>query len=58
MASTLAKSKTRTAKVREPQRREKFWVRKANPELDRAGDWLLENFAAVRAQATTRGHSR
>jgi hypothetical protein len=58
MTSTLTKSKLRLTKAREPQLREKFWVRKANPELDRAGNWLLENLAAVRAQATSRAHSR
>ena len=31
-----------------------FWVRPANPELDRSGDWLLKNLTTTRASAATR----
>jgi len=58
MPSTLSKPKPRLTKASEPRPREKFWVRKANPELDRAGNWLLENLATVRKQAASRAHSR
>jgi len=56
--STLPQSKARAGKARKTPRRDKFWLRKANSELDRAGDWLLGNLAAVRAQAASRAHSR
>ena len=56
--STLTQSKTRAGNARKTARLEKFWVRKANPELDRAGNWLLGNLAAVRAQAVSRAHTR
>jgi hypothetical protein len=55
---TLTKSKGHAGEVRKTERRTKFWVRKTNPELDRAGVWLLENLAAVRSQAASRAHSR
>jgi hypothetical protein len=55
---TLTKSKTPAGKGRKTARHAKFWVRKNNPELDRAGNWLLENLATVRAQAASRAHSR
>jgi hypothetical protein len=58
MSSTLTKPKPRLTKARDSQRPEKFWVRKANPELDRAGTWLLENLATIRAEATSRANSR
>jgi hypothetical protein len=31
-----------------------FWVRPANAELDRSGDWLLKNLSTLRASAATR----
>lgn len=31
-----------------------FWVRPANPELDRAGDWLLKNLTTTRARCASR----
>jgi hypothetical protein len=55
---TLTKSKAHAGKVRKTARHAKFWVRKTNPELDRAGNWLLENLATGRAQAASRAHSR
>jgi hypothetical protein len=32
----------------------RFWVRKPNPELDRSGDWLLNNLKHFRREASTR----
>jgi hypothetical protein len=35
----------------------RFWMRKANPELDRSGDWLLNNLKHLRREASTRADS-
>jgi hypothetical protein len=32
-----------------------FWVRPANAELDRSGDWLLKHLSTTRASVATRG---
>ena len=32
----------------------KFWRRPPNAELDRAGDWLLENLTVIRAETIAR----
>jgi len=58
VATTLAQSKTRRAKARRAPSRARFWLCKSNAELDRAGDWLLENLSTVRAKAASRAHSR
>jgi hypothetical protein len=58
VATTLARSKVKGAKARRAPRRERFWLFKPNAELDRAGDWLLENLSTVRAKAVSRAHSR
>jgi hypothetical protein len=58
VATALAQSKVRGAKAHRVPRRERFWLCKPNAELDRAGDWLLENLSTVRAKAASRAHSR
>jgi len=55
MATTLApKTKARRATKRVAQQRKAFWVRPPNAELDRSGDWLLNNLSTTRAKATSR----
>jgi len=34
--------------------RKAFWIRPANPELDRSGGWLLQNLSIIRAAAKSR----
>jgi hypothetical protein len=61
VASTLAQSKVRAGKRAQKSSsaaREKFWVRKPNAELDRAGDWLLANLTKMRTEAVSRAHPR
>ena len=58
VATALAHSKVKRTKARRAPRRERFWLCKPNDELDRAGDWLLENLSTVRAKAASRAHSR
>jgi hypothetical protein len=31
-----------------------FWIRPANPELDRSGDWLLKHLTTTRARLMSR----
>ena len=56
VASTLIQSKVRRPKVRRASSPAAFWVRKPSKELDRAGDWLLENLSAVRKKSASRAH--
>jgi hypothetical protein len=38
--------------------RKSFWRRPSQPELDRAGDFILKNLELMREEATARGDSR
>jgi hypothetical protein len=58
MIATQNRPRHPTAKTPRAPRHRKFWVRKPNAELDRAGDWLLANLSGLRADATSRGHPR
>lgn len=58
MEKRLPQSNAQRRKPRRAIRHERLWVRASNAELDRAGDWLLENLAAVRAHATARAQAR
>ncbi|MBI5766506.1 MAG: hypothetical protein HZA93_01835 [Verrucomicrobia bacterium] len=58
MIATLKAPRRPAAKSPRTPIRRKFWARKSNAELDRAGDWLLANLGSLRADAPARGHSR
>ena len=36
---------------------EKFWIRKANRELNRTGDFILKNLRTIRQEAASRARS-
>lgn len=59
-ASAKAKSRSDRAKPGDGKRsaRDLFWRKTSHVDLDRAGDFILENLGMIREEATVRGDPR
>jgi len=58
MATDLAKAKKKATKRPTPAKSAKvhrFWIRPSNPELDRTGQYILDNLDRIRSEAVSRG---
>ena len=53
-AKTFRQPRGRASIARKKAVVEQFWIRPANRELDRAGDFILKNLPGIRKEAASR----